>query len=121
MRFLLISLLCASSLMAQAQTVKLLVQSSPLAGFQYHAGAVLWADLRVGDPIALLREPFNSHDPLAIGLLWFEHPIGYIPRLANRALARRLDAGLPTSATISALREHTPPWERVEVLVQAWV
>lgn len=38
MHFVWISLLLLS-VVAQAQAVKLLVQSSPLAGFQYHAGA----------------------------------------------------------------------------------
>lgn len=41
MRFLLTSLLCVLSLSATAQTVRLLVQRSPLAGFQYDAGAAV--------------------------------------------------------------------------------
>ena len=70
MRFLLISLLCALSLTVQAQTVKLLVQSSPLAGFQYHAGATVWNDLKVGDQLTLIREPGNAHDARAVRVEW---------------------------------------------------
>ncbi|MCC6593578.1 MAG: HIRAN domain-containing protein [Xanthomonadales bacterium] len=92
-----------------------------IAGFQYHAGAILWTEMRVGDPLQLEREPDNPHDPLATALLWRGRRIGYIPRVANRALARRLDAGLATTASITALHQFAPPWERVEVLVQALV
>ncbi|TMH99575.1 MAG: HIRAN protein, partial [Betaproteobacteria bacterium] len=32
----------------RAPSVRLLVQSSPLAGFRYHAAAEVWDQLRVG-------------------------------------------------------------------------
>ena len=70
MRFLLVSLLAALSLAAQAQTVKLLVQSSPLAGFQYHAGKMFWEQLKVGDALTLVREPDNPHDLRAVRVEW---------------------------------------------------
>jgi len=38
-------------------SVRLLVQSSPLAGFRYHAAADVWDQLRVGDALELRREP----------------------------------------------------------------
>ena len=46
MRSLLISLLFAFSLSAQAQSIKVLVQSSPLAGFQYYAAVVHWDEMK---------------------------------------------------------------------------
>lgn len=92
-----------------------------IAGFQYHSGEILWPNLAAGDELTLVREPDNRHDTLAIAIHWHGQRIGYIPHLANRALARRLDAGLPTSATISALRDYAPSWERVDVCVRAVV
>lgn len=92
-----------------------------IAGFQYHAGEILWPNLATGDELTLVREPDNRHDTHAVAIHWRGQRIGYIPRLANRALARRLDAGLPTGAAISALRKHAPSWERVEVRVWAVV
>jgi len=47
-------------LSANAQSVRLLVQSSPLAGFRYGAAAALWPQLRVGDELALVREAGKS-------------------------------------------------------------
>jgi putative endonuclease len=56
MRFRLTSLLrlagLAVSLGALAAEVRILVQSSPLAGFQYHAGEALWQEMREGDRLA---------------------------------------------------------------------
>jgi Holliday junction resolvase-like predicted endonuclease len=41
---------------AQAGEVRILVQSSPLAGFQYYAGESLWHEMREGDRLCLVRE-----------------------------------------------------------------
>ena len=88
MRFLLtISLACWLTA-AQADSVRLLVQSSPLAGSQYYAVGAQWAALRVGDPLALIREPDNRHDRNAIRVEWRGHKLGYVPRAENRAVAR---------------------------------
>lgn len=117
MRFPLISLLCALSFMAQAQTVKLLVQSSPLAGFQYHAGAALWEELAVGDALALVREPRNTHDARAVRVEWRGQQLGYLPRAENEAVAAALDRGERVVARIAALAKHRNPWRRVRIEV----
>lgn len=117
MRFLLISLLCALSLTAQAQTVKLLVQSSPLAGFQYHAGAALWEELRVGDALTLVREPWNPHDARAVRVEWRGRQLGYLPRAENEAVAAAMDRGERVVARIAALVQHRNPWRRVRIEV----
>ena len=41
---------------AHAQNA-ILVQESPLAGFQFHHGKKLWDELKVGDALTLAREP----------------------------------------------------------------
>jgi hypothetical protein len=118
MRFvLIISLLCAMSLAARAQTVKLLVQSSPLAGFQYHAGAVVWNDLKVGDDLALIREPDNPHDARAVRVEWRGIQLGYLPRAENEAVAAAMDRGERVGGRIAALVAHRNPWRRVRIEV----
>lgn len=116
MRFLLISLLLAASA-ASAQTVRILVQSSPLAGFQYHQAGELWSRLRVGDALALVREPDNRHDANAVRVEWRGQMLGYLPRAENRAVAAEMDRGGLVEARIARLREHRNPWQRVLIEV----
>ena len=91
----------------------LLVQNSPLAGFRYHAAGEVWRELRVGDPLELVREPDNLHDPNAVAVLWRGRKLGYVPRRENAALAWGLDRGTPLRARISALAESANPARRV--------
>ncbi|MCA0186256.1 MAG: HIRAN domain-containing protein, partial [Proteobacteria bacterium] len=58
------------ALPADAQHIRVLVQRSPLAGFQYHGAAIHWDALREGDPLKLVREPDNPHDPRAVRVEW---------------------------------------------------
>jgi len=104
---------------AQAESVRLLVQSSPLAGSQYYAVGELWREMRVGDPLSLIREPDNRHDRNAIRVEWRGHKLGYVPRAENRAVAAALDGGDKLVARISRLTEHPNPWRRVEFEVFA--
>lgn len=97
-----------------APTVRLLVQSSPLAGFRYHAAAEVWETLRVGDRLELVRETDNRFDPKAISLAWRGRKLGYVPRRENAALAWALDRGESLSARISRLTEHPNPARRIE-------
>ena len=104
---------------AQAESVRLLVQSSPLAGSQYYAVGEFWRELQVGDPLTLIREPDNRHDRNAIRVEWRGHKLGYVPRAENRAVAAALDGGDKLVARISRLTEHANPWRRVEFEVFA--
>jgi hypothetical protein len=92
----------------------MLIQSSPLAGFRYHAAAELWDHLRVGDALELAREPGNPHDSQAIGVVWRGCKLGYVPRRENAALAWALDRGAPLQARISRLIHHPNPARRIE-------
>jgi len=78
------------SLAANAQTIRILVQSSPLAGFQYHAGAAVWDEMKVGDALILAREPDNSHDRNAVRVTWRGQQLGYLPRAENGAVAAEM-------------------------------
>jgi hypothetical protein len=95
-------------------SVRLLVQSSPLAGFRYHAAAEAWAELRVGDALELAREPENAFDRNAIAVTWRGRKLGYVPRRENAALAWGLDRGERLQARISRLAPHPNPARRIE-------
>ena len=99
---------------AQAETVRLLVQSSPLAGSQYYAVGEFWWQLQVGDALTLVREPDNRHDRHAIRVEWRGHKLGYVPRSENRSVAAAMDQGERLVARIARLTEHPNPWRRVE-------
>jgi hypothetical protein len=111
-------LLAAGTL--QAQTVKLLVQSSALAGFRYAEAGQAWSELRLGDALELVREPDNPHDRNAVRVDWHGRKLGYVPRAENEALAWAMDRGERVTARISRLREHPNPRLRIEfeVLVE---
>lgn len=102
-----------------AQQTRMLVQSSPLAGAQYYEADAQWHDMRVGDELALVREPDNEHDPNAVRVEWRGHKLGYLPRAENRAVAAELDRGTPLAARIAQLLTHRNPWRRVRVDI--WV
>ncbi|TRZ67594.1 MAG: HIRAN protein [Rhodocyclaceae bacterium] len=107
------------SLAANAQTIRILVQSSPLAGFQYHAGAAVWDEMKVGDALILAREPDNSHDRNAVRVTWRGQQLGYLPRAENGAVAAEMDRGGRIEARIAKLRNHRNPWQRV--LIEVYV
>lgn len=113
MRLLLtISLACWLAV-AQADSVRLLIQNSPLAGSQYYALGEFWGEIRVGDRLVLVREPDNRHDRHAIRVEWRGHQLGYVPRAENRAVAAAMDAGDKLSARVSSLNDNKNPWRRV--------
>ena len=99
--------------------VRLLVQSSPLAGFRYHAAAEAWPQLRVGDPLELAREPGNPHDANAVSVSWGGRKLGYLPRRDNAAVSWGLDRGQALRARISRLASHPNPARRIEIEVYA--
>ena len=119
MRSVLISLLLWCSGCAVAAEIRILVQSSPLAGFQYHAGTSLWAQMREGDALRLVREADNPHDANAVRVEWKGEKLGYLPRRENAAVAAAMDGGERVDARIARLREHPNPWQRllIEVFV----
>ncbi len=116
------ALLLAGALLlgtARAGDVRILVQSSPLAGFKYHAGESLWHEMREGDRLILVREADNEHDGNAIRVEWRGQKLGYLPRAENRAVAAAMDNGDKVDARIAKLRQHRNPWQRmlIEVFV----
>ena len=99
---------------------KVILQESPLAGFQYHRGPAIWPFLQLGETLHLKREPSNPHDRFAIAV-WFKNEhLGYIPMRENRTLARLLDQGERLEATIIRLLDDDNPWRRIRFQV-TWI
>jgi hypothetical protein len=118
-RSFLLALALLAATPAAAESVKVLVQSSPLAGFQFYAGRALWDEMKAGDVLALVREPDNRHDANAVRVEWRGRRLGYLPRRENRAVAAEMDRGGRVEARIARLQRHRDPWQRilVDVLV----
>lgn len=112
--------LCLWALPLHAQiAAHILLQDSPLAGFQYHAGKQVWSQMQVGDALTLIREADNRYDAKAVRIEWQGHKIGYVPRRDNADAARFMDSGQVLQARISRLAEGRDPWSRVrfEILI----
>ena len=114
-------LACAAclALPARAESIRVLVQSSPLAGFQFYAGRELWDGMKVGDALVLVREPENKHDANAVRVEWRGRKLGYLPRAENRAVAAEMDRGGRVEARIARLNRHLDPWKRI--LIEVYV
>ena len=93
--------------------IRILIQSSPLAGFQFYSGKVVWSEMKVGDPLTLVREPDNPYDPNAVRVEWGGEKLGYVPRADNADLARHMDRGTKVEARISRLTQDRNPWRRI--------
>ena len=106
--------LAGGGLHAQPADVRMLVQSSPLAGFQFYQGKELWDEIKVGDALALVREADNAHDANAVRVEWRGRRLGYVPRRENRTVAQHMDRGGAVEARISKLVQHRNPWQRIE-------
>jgi hypothetical protein len=96
---------------------RVLLQESPLAGFQYHRAAAIWPFLRVGEPLHLRREHGNPHDRYAVAVWFRNEHLGYIPRRENRTLAGLLDQGEHLEAHIVRLLEEPNPWRKIRLRV----
>lgn len=90
-----------------------LIQESPVAGFQFHRGESIWSSLGIGNKLTLVREASNPHDADAVAVYFRNDKLGYVPRSENRAVARMLDRGERLEASISELTAIEDPWQRI--------
>lgn len=93
------------------------LQRSPLAGFPYYQGELVWAQLAVGTALQLVRETDNAHDARAVRVEWQGQKLGYVPRIDNAAISQLLDRRQTLKAAITALEVSDDPWARVEFAV----
>lgn len=96
---------------------RLLLQESPLAGFQYHVSERLWPILYLGAPLALRREPHNPHDVRAVATHYAGQRIGYVPRMKNTAVSQLMDHRQKLAACVVALSRDPDPWQRVRIAI----
>jgi len=100
--------------------IRLLVQSSPLAGSQFHALTRLADRIKTGDRLSLKREPENRFDANAVRVEWQGEMLGYVPRRENRAVAAAMDRGELLDGRIIHFAPNDPdPWQRL--LLEIWV
>lgn len=97
----------------------ILLQDSPLAGFQYHHGKQFWSELKPGDALSLTREPDNPYDHNATRVDWQGFKLGYVPRRENADVARMLDNGAKLEARITRLVKSRDPWQRIRFEILA--
>lgn len=93
-----------------AQARRVLIQRSPLAGFQYYAGPALRGAFSSGQPLTLQREPQNSHDKRAVAVYWREQKVGYLPRRENKIVSEMMDRRERLEAKITGLGTGDNPW-----------
>jgi hypothetical protein len=94
-----------------------LIQESPIAGFQFHRGDAIWSSLGVGEELKLVRESSNPHDDDAVAVYFQKEKLGYVPRSENGAVAQMLDRGESLEARISKLVTAEDPWERIRISI----
>jgi hypothetical protein len=94
-----------------------LIQTSPIAGFQYYQGELFWEELTVGDKLQLNREPDNPYDEKAVAIYREGVKLGYLPRVENIVVARLMDKGQYINALIGNKQKSADPWERMTVAV----
>ena len=113
MRALIFLLILAVMPLAAYADASIIVQQSPLAGFQFYDGKTLWDEMKPGDALSLVRESDNPHDANAVRVEWKGNRLGYIPRRENANVARQMDRGAPVKARIVKLTQARNPWQRV--------
>ena len=116
-RFLAVALLFlrAGATLPADTSAEILVQTSLAAGLAHHEGKAVWEQLKVGDPLDLVREPNNAYDPNAVRVDWHGHTLGYIPRADNEALARQLDRGNRLRARITGIASYRNHRRKLEI------
>lgn len=92
---------------------RVILQTSPLAGFQHYPGPALFPLMAPGQRLQLRREPANPFDPKAVRVEWNGVQIGYAPRADNVDLARLMDRGIRVEGRILHLQKARDPWKRL--------
>ena len=108
-----LGLFCLRPSHLHAADARIIVQESPLAGFQYYEGKSVWDMLKTGDRLDLRREPRNPHDANAIRVEWRGEMLGYLPRRENTHVARQMDHGAVVKARIIRMTTARNPWQRI--------
>jgi hypothetical protein len=102
---------------SQARDRTILIQDSPIAGFQFYRGNSVLPLLRVGEELSLVRDPRNEHDSDAVAVYFRNDKLGFVPRVENRAIAQMLDRGERLKTRISELLAETDPYQPLRISI----
>lgn len=111
----LLALLVAMAQAEPAAKARVLVQTTLTAGLRHYEAKAVWPDMQPGDPLALVREPANPHDPNAVRVDWSGHVLGYLPKPDSADIARQLDRGQALKARIVALAKYRNHRRKLEM------
>ena len=111
-----LGIVAAVPIMAEEKR-SVLIQKSPVAGFQFHAGEEIWPSLTVGERLNLVREPCNPHDENAVAVYFQGEQLGYVPRSENAAVAQMMDRGERVEARVERLSVDEDPWNRIGISI----
>lgn len=79
-------------------------KSFTIMGSSFLAGAGALIDkLKPNQPVVLLREPTNEHDPNAVKVMWGVRQLGWLPRGLAANIAPLMDSG------INVIARKAPP------------
>lgn len=109
-----LTLATAAPALATTGYAREVLQLGTVMGFRHYDGKAVWAELHVGQMLALVREPDNPHDAQAIRVDWQGHKLGYVPKADNIDLARLMDNGTAVMARITKLEKSRRPNNRVQ-------
>ncbi|KJR99310.1 MAG: hypothetical protein VR65_17925 [Desulfobulbaceae bacterium BRH_c16a] len=98
---------------AKPSNREILLQTVPVAGFQFYDGDRLWDRLHPNDSLQLVPEPENPHDHQAVKVIWNDNQLGYVPRRDNTAISQMLSRRQPVIARIGELQQSHDPWARL--------
>lgn len=105
----------ASTAESKPAPKEILLQSSPVAGFQFYDGEELWGSLKPGDTMQLVAEPDNAHDQQAVKVMRGNRQLGYVPRNDNAIISQMLKRKQKLIARIAALQQSQDPWKRITI------
>jgi len=91
-----------------------------IAGTRYHELWKLWGDIKLDDPLVLVREPTNEYDENAVKI---EYPhqgkqvmIGYIPKKVSAEVSEMVIKG--ATCKIIEYDKDAPPSRQVVIIVK---
>src|SRR5215469_12620486 len=77
--------------------------NTKVAGVSFEGRQDVLAGLREGDPLALVRQPDNMHDPNAIAVMRGTIHVGFLNKDMARKLAPKFDDGVAYTAEVTAI------------------
>ena len=108
-----------------------LLKTCRVAGLQFHDALEFIEELREGDRLFLIREPYNEHDSNAVAVAFADDydddtvipeeysVLGYVPKSQNSDIATMLDMGWAgiLECEVSKVRSNGNPADRLEIAI----